>query len=300
MTTIPVYAQEEVSIVVDSCKIKGTLEVPKSNNPIEVALIIAGSGPTDRDGNSKLLPGKNNSLKLLADCLFKNGIASLRYDKRGIGESDKVKEEEMTFDQLVTDAVEWVHFLQKDKRFSKIFIIGHSEGSLIGMMAAERTNTDKFVSLCGTGQPAYSIIEEQLIGNNLPQELLKECRVIMDSLKHGQTVKNVNLALVALFRQSVQPYLISWFKYDPCVEISKLKIPILVVGGTTDIQVGIKDAELLSRANKESIVVTIANMNHILKEVLSKDINEQIQSYGNPELKLSNELERNILKFFKE
>jgi hypothetical protein len=154
--------------------------------------------------------------------------------------------------------------------------------------------------LCGTGQPAYSIIEEQLVGNNIPQELLKECRVIMDSLKHGQTVKNVNLALVALFRPSVQPYLISWFKYDPCVEISKLKIPILIVGGTTDIQVGIKDAELLSRANKESIVVTIANMNHILKEVLSKDINEQIQSYGNPELKLSNELERNILKFFKE
>jgi uncharacterized protein len=99
---------EEVSINVNGCNIKGSLEVPKSNDPVDVVLLISGSGPTDRDGNSPLLSGKNNSLKMLSDLFYKNGVASLWYDKRAIGASDKVKEADLTFDLYINDVIEWV------------------------------------------------------------------------------------------------------------------------------------------------------------------------------------------------
>ncbi len=287
---------DEVSIVVNGCTLKGTLEVPKSDKPIDVALIIAGSGPTDRDGNNPL-GVKSNSYKMLADSLFKSGFASLRYDKRGIGASDKVNESQLTFDTYVNDAIEWINYLKNNKRFSKIIVIGHSEGSLIGMIAAKRADVSKFISLCGAGRPAYSLIEEQLKSNKLPDELLNKSIAIMDSLKLGITVKNVDPSLNMLFRPSVQPYMISWFKYDPVKEISKLSIPILIVEGTTDIQVDVEDAEFLSKANKNSELAVIEKMNHILKNVPTRDKNINIQSYSNPELPLSSELCKRITNF---
>ena len=291
---------QEVSIDVNGCTLKGSLEIPKAYKPIDVVLIISGSGPTDRDGNSSVFPGKNNSLKMLADSLFENGIASLRYDKRGVGASDKVKESELTFDMYINDAVEWVKFLRKDKRFSKVIIAGLSEGSLIGMIAAERTDIDKFISLCGAGRPAYSLIEEQLKNNKVPNELLNESKAIIDSLKLGITVKKVNPSLISIFRPSVQPYMISWFKYDPVKEISKLSVPILVIEGTTDIQIDVKDAKLLAAANKKAKLDIIENMNHILKIVPTRDRMKNLQSYYNPNLPLSAKLCKSIIKFIKQ
>lgn len=289
---------EEVSIIVNGCNIKGTLEVPKSNQPVDVALIIAGSGPTDRDGNNRLM-GNNNSLKMIAELLLKNGIASLRYDKRAIGASDKVDESGLLFDTYINDAVEWVKYLKNDKRFSKVIIIGHSEGSLIGMIAAKQSDANKYISLNGAGKPIYKILDEQIAKNKLPEDLLKQYRSIMDSLKQGNLVKNVSPALLSLFRPSVQPYLISWFKYDPCKEISNLAIPILIIGGTTDIQVDVEDAQLLSKSNKNSELAVIENMNHILKEVPTSDRTINSQSYSNPELPLSDELCKKLIDFLK-
>jgi len=291
---------KDVSIEVNGYKLNGTLLVPPSNKPIDAVLIIAGSGPTDRNGNSTLLSGKNNSLKMLADTLYNNGIASLRYDKRGIGENAMVNESKLKFDTYVNDAAEWIKFLKKDSRFSKIIIAGHSEGSLIGMIAARQAKADKFISLCGAGRPAYSLIDEQLKNNKLSKELLYKSYVIIDSLKKGITVKHVDPSLAMLFRSSVQPYLISWFKYDPVKEISKLSIPVLIVEGTTDIQVDVKDAELLSNADKNAKLDIIKNMNHILKEVPTGNRVENIQSYDNPDLPLSKALCKSIVEFIKQ
>ncbi len=292
------YKTKDVSITVNGYKLNGTLEVPKSNKRVNVVLIIAGSGPTDRNGNSTLLTGKNNSLKMLADTLYNNGIASLRYDKRDVGANEKVNELNLTFDMFVHDAGEWVKFLRNDKHFSKIIIAGHSEGSLIGMIAARRANADMFISLCGAGRPTFSLIEEQLKNNNrLPEKLLNESKDIIDSLKQGYTVKHVNPSLRILFRPSVQPYIISWFKYNPVKEISKLSIPILIVEGTTDLQVDIKDADLLAHANKNAKLVIIKNMNHILKNVPTKNRMKNFQSYSNPDLSLSKVLCKKITEF---
>jgi pimeloyl-ACP methyl ester carboxylesterase len=292
---------EEVSIIVNGSNIRGTLEVPKSNQPVDVVLLIAGSGPTDRDGNTRLLLGKNNSLKMLADLFSKNGIASLRYDKRGVGASDKVIENDISFDMLVNDAVEWIKFLKNDKRFSRIIIAGHSEGSLIGMIAATQIGIDKYISLCGAGHPAYSIIAEQLKNVGLSKKELDQNDKILDSLRNGLNIKNIpdNPIFKSLYRSSVQKYIIAWFKYDPAKVISELKIPILIIEGTTDIQIDVKDAEILSKSNPKSELVIVEDMNHILKEVATKDRTINISSYTNPELELSTQLCKSVIDFIK-
>jgi pimeloyl-ACP methyl ester carboxylesterase len=274
--------------------VHGTLLVPQSEKPVPVVLIIAGSGPTDRDGNSGLLFGKNNSLKMLAEGLEANGVASLRYDKRGIAASRAAgrSESELRFDTYVDDAAAWVRELRKDARFSSVAIAGHSEGSLIGIVAAQRGGVDRFVSIAGSGQRASDLLLKQL-APQLPPELMKRTREIMASLQEGKTVADPPEDLAALFRPSVQPYLISWFKYDPAQEIAKLKIPVLVIQGTTDIQIPVDDAKRLSAKP-----VVIEGMNHVLKDVAA-DNDAQTKSYSDPALPVNAKLIAEIVKFVK-
>ncbi len=152
-----------------------------------MALIIAGSGPTDRDGNNPMM--KCDAYKKLAYGLAENNIASLRYDKRGIAESQAAgkNESDLRFDDYVNDAKDWIQLLKQEKRFSKVIVIGHSEGSLIGMIAA--TDADKFISLAGAGRRADKIIKEQL--SNQSKEALDLSNPIIDSLTKGKTVDNV-------------------------------------------------------------------------------------------------------------
>lgn len=290
---------QEVSITFNGADLKGTLVVPQSDKPVDVVLIIAGSGPTDRDGNNPIT-GKTNAYKMLADLFLKNGIASLRYDKRGIGASGKVNEANLIFETYIDDAVEWIKFLKNDKRFGRIIVAGHSEGSLLGMVAAKRTNADKYISLNGAGKPIYTVLEEQVIvKSKLPEDLAKEFRTTMDSLKQENKVKKVNPAFLMLFRESIQPYMISWFKYNPCTEIAKLAIPVIIFGGTTDLQVEVEDAQLLAKANTSAKLAVIKDMNHILKEVPTLDRALNLKTYSDGELPLAKELCEKLIEFLK-
>lgn len=274
--------------------LEGSLLVPDVDKGMPAALIIAGSGPTDRDGNNPAM--QNNSLKMLAVELAKNGIASLRYDKRGIGKSRQagLVEKDLRFEHYISDAEDWVRLLKKDKRFSQLSIIGHSEGSLIGMIASRNKNVDKFISIAGTGRPADELIREQLKAQ--PAMVLEQSEPILDKLVKGETVTDVPPMLNALFRPSVQPYLISWFKYDPKIEIAKLSKPILVVQGSTDIQVAEKDAEMLAKANPGAEKRIINGMNHIFKEAKA-DWQENIKTYNQPDLPIKQELVKVIVDF---
>lgn len=275
--------------------ISGTLTLPKNFNKGVVALIIAGSGPTDRNGNNPLM--KNESLKLLAYGLAGNNIASLRYDKRGIGESKNAMktEADLRFEDYINDAKDWINFLKKDKRFSKLVVIGHSEGSLIGMVASYQL-ADAYVSIAGAGRSADKILKQQL--EKQPQKIKDLSFPIIDSLVEGKTVSNVDPMLFSLFRPSVQPYIISWFRYDPQAEIKKLNIPVLIVQGTNDIQVSTEDAQLLAKANAHAQLVLIEGMNHIFKTVQG-DRNANIASYNNPDLPVSTGLIADITKFIR-
>jgi uncharacterized protein len=256
-----------ISLQTETGKVEGTLLIPDRENKVPLVLIIAGSGPTDRDGNNPVM--KNNSLKMLAEGLAENGIASLRYDKRGVGESKDagLSESELRFEHYVQDAKAWVDYLSKDSRFSEFVILGHSEGSLIGMIATQNPDVTKFISLAGVGTPAGEIIREQL--KPQPPFVLEQSLPILEKLEKGETVDEVPPMLFSLFRPSVQPYLVSWFRYDPRQELAKLNKPILIIQGTTDLQVGVDDAEKLANANERAELRIIEEMNHILKEAES-------------------------------
>ena len=290
------YAQTEKTVVLNTATgdIEGTLMQPELNTTNTVALIIAGSGPTDRDGNNPAM--KNNSLLMIAAELSKNGIASLRYDKRGIAKSKNagLKESDLRFENYVNDAKEWIIYLKKALKFKNIIVIGHSEGSLIGMIASQNINVTKFVSLAGAGQPADKLIREQL--KSQPPAITIQSNSIMDQLLKGKTVENVPQQLNSLFRLSVQPYIISWFKYDPQKEIAKLKIPVMIIQGTTDIQIGLDDAKRLAKALAGSKLVVIEGMNHIMKPAPA-DKQMNILTYTQPDLALKKELIFNLIPF---
>jgi len=286
-----------VTLTTKTGVLHGTLLLPAgTKGPIPVALIIAGSGPTDRDGNSPLLPGKNDSLKMLAEALGQHGIASLRYDKRGVGSSADAlgQESDLRFTTYVDDAVDWLEWLRSDPRFSRRVVIGHSEGSLMGVLAARRSPVSHVVSVAGAGRPIDEVLDEQLSRMLLP-EALADTRRIVTELKAGRAVDSVPPQLVALFRPSVQPYMISWLPIDPSQEVGRLTVPVLVVQGTTDIQVNDADASRLANGHSHATLELIEGMNHVLKEV--REPSKQTASYSDPALPLHPRLVEAITQF---
>lgn len=299
--------EEAVKIETPTGNLYGTLLVPISKRKVPVVLIISGSGPTDRNGNSPVFKGPNNSLKLLAEGLSARGIASLRYDKRGIGESGKEmllvaektkkipREEDLRFDAFIDDAVLCGRKLRNDKRFSSVTIVGHSEGSLIGMVAARKMQADRYVSVAGAGRPVLQILLEQL-KSQLSPDLMESAENISIQLAAGETVKSVPAALNMIFRPSIQPYMISWLRYDPAKEIAELTVPALIVQGTTDVQVSVEDAKRLASAKSTLELLIIEGMNHVFKEV-SRDSEKQIASYSDPTLPVVPSLINEISRF---
>lgn len=274
--------------------IYGKLRMPDQLSKSVCVLIIAGSGPTDGDGNSAL--GLTcNAYKMLAEQLEASGYASLRYDKRGIGESKAAmkSEADLRFDDYVNDAKGWIDYLRTDGRFEKIVVAGHSEGSLIGMIAAQQA--DAFISISGAGESAGPLLDQQL-KENFDGKTYKKAHKVVESLRAGKTVECKDPTLLMIFRTSVQPYLISWFKYDPRVEIAKLKIPILIVQGDRDLQVHMQDAENLHAAAPAAKFASIHGMNHVLKWV-PETKEENLASYNNPDLPLCEPMTTAVLEF---
>ena len=279
-------------------KIFGTLCVPNTlKKKIPVVLIIAGSGPTDRNCNSNL--GLTcNSFKMLADSLLQYGIASVRYDKRGVGESSKAggKEIDLRFEDYVRDAVGFINLLKKDKRFSTVTILGHSEGSLVGMLAAQQSKTNKYISVAGPGLALSAVLKKQISAQS--KEIQAMCYPIIDSLANGFLVKNVSPILYNSFRPSVQPYIISIFKYNPAIEISKLTIPVAIIQGSTDIQVSEEDGEMLHNANLKNQYCLIKGMSHILKDA-PVDRAKNYATYNSPTIPILSSFVQYVVTFIK-
>jgi pimeloyl-ACP methyl ester carboxylesterase len=298
-STVLMARDEEVVLHTPTGDIYGTLTLPDSTSPVPVVLIISGSGPTDRDGNQPSM--KNNSLKMLSNALFQHGIAMLRFDKRAIAASRAAieKEEDLRFENYVDDVRLWIDMLGKDSRFSGVIVAGHSEGSLIGMLASQgNAKVKSFISIAGPAIPADEMLIEQM--KNQPQQIQDIVTPILASLKQGEQVADVPEILYSIFRPSVQPYLISLIKYNPQTEIRKLTVPVLVIQGTTDIQVNAGHADLLSSASLDARKVIIENMSHVLKDCTSTNQLEQVMGvYTNPDLPINTELVKSIVEFIR-
>lgn len=283
------FTEKEVSV---TKFIDGTLLNPNNVKQPSLAIIIAGSGPTDRNGNQNFL--KNNSLKKLAENLTKNGIATFRYDKRIVkqirqGNVDK----NIMFDDFVNDAEAIINYFKAKETFSKIYIIGHSQGSLVGMLAA-KDKADGFISLAGAGQNIGDVIVDQV--TNMAPKLGEEAQKIVDKLKKGETTTEYPQALASVFNIDIQPFMINWMQYNPTEVISELNIPILIVNGTKDLQVSEEEAQLLKEANENAELKIIENMNHVFFEIKGDDL-ENSKSYNEAFREISPELIKSVVEF---
>lgn len=284
------YSETEISI---SKWIDGSLMTPDSGSE-QLVIIIGGSGPTDRDGNQNFL--KSFNLKKLATALANNGIASFRYDKRIVKQIKmNAVNLNISFDDFVADAVDVVNYFTANNQFKKIYIIGHSQGSLIGMLAANE-HVDGFISLAGAGQSIDKVIIEQ-IEQTAPM-FNDDTKRVIEVLRSGKTTTNYPPALASVFDISIQEFMMSWMKYDPAIVISKLSIPILLINGTKDLQVGVTEAEQLNKANEKSELKLIEKMNHVLF-IIEGDEQENAKSYNDPSRKVADELIEHVISFIK-
>ena len=277
-------AETDISLQTSTGTIYGTLTLP-AKMPAPVVLIVAGSGPVDRNGNAGAML-RTNAYEQLAAALAQRGIASVRYDKRGVAASAKAAppEKNVRIETYADDVVAWLRQLAADKRFSRTIVAGHSEGSLLGILALQQAKGDAFVSLEGPGRPAGVVLDEQL-KRNLSADLDQKAEAVVAQLEQGKTVPDPPPELAALFRPSVQPFVISYMKYDPAQELAKLSVPVTIVQGTADVQVTMDDANALKRGAPSAKLVVVTGMNHVLKH--APDTSSQaavVAGYDNPSL----------------
>ena len=274
----------------------GTLSYPKSNKEIPLAIFIHGSGNGDRNGNQGNLAHADH-IKQLADSLNAKGIAFYRFDKRNATPSnlDKIEMEKATIHDLAKDVSVSVLEFDNDPRFSSIHLIGHSQGSLVGILAVS-DKVDGYVSLAGPGTTIDKPLIRQIKAQN--PDLGKIAEEHVKELMETDTIAEVNFLLMSIFAPQGQKYLKDWMSLDPAKEIQKIEIPVLIVNGDSDIQVTIEDAHLLKQAKPEARLVIIKNMNHMLKIV--ENATENTASYTNPSFPLSQELVEALVEFIRD
>lgn len=282
------FTSKEISI---NEYIDGTLLTPQSNKKDALVIIIAGSGPTDRNGNQNFL--KNNSLKKLAESLSKNNITTFRYDKRIVKQLKQGKiDSTIKFDDFITDAKFVVNYFKKSSNYSNIYILGHSQGSLVGMLSSNKA--DGFISLSGAGKPIDEVILEQ-ISSKAPI-FIEDTKRVLKSLKSGETTTDFPPALASVFNLNVQLFLINWMQYNPQEIIKTLDIPVLIINGTKDLQVSVNQAQLLKKAKKDAKLKIIENMNHVLFDI-EGDSADNLNSYNDSSKPINNELVKTIIAF---
>ena len=272
--------------------VDGTLLLPNSVTPKNLAILIGGSGPIDRNGNQNFQ--KSYALKKLAEGLTKNGIATYRYDKRTAKQvRTGIIDKNTSFDNFVEDAISVIDYFKNSPNFEKIYVIGHSQGSLVGMISAQG-RADGFISLAGAGQSIDEVITYQV--EKTANIYLEDTKRIFSILKTGETTTDFPIALASIFNLQVQPFMISWMKYKPTEEIKKLEIPVLILNGTKDLQVTEEEANMLKEAYPEAELKIIENMNHVLFIIEGDDL-ENAKSYNESYRSISEELINSVKEF---
>lgn len=295
--------QRDVEVECEWGSISATIDMPEGEASTAV-LVVAGSGPTDRYGNSA--GGLNTySYKMLGEGLVKEGFAVMRYDKRAIGLSAYPAEKipALLLDDYIDDARHCVEFLHAEG-FERVIVAGHSEGGLIALVlaSAEDTQVDGVVLLCAAGYPMDEILNFQLSQQLVPayMGLMMRSTNIIRSLKQGKSVpvEEIPAELMSLFHPSVQPFLINSMQYDPVAYAKQVKCPVLIVSGGRDIQVAPSNGERLAEAMPEAELVVFDNMTHVLKDADTSDRVEQLLSvYSNANIAITEGLVPVIVEF---
>jgi pimeloyl-ACP methyl ester carboxylesterase len=270
--------------------LKGTMLAPTSEHG-SVVIIIPGSGPTDRDGNSPL-GVKASTYRLLAEGLAARGVTTIRVDKRGMFASAAATPDPnaVTIADYAMDVRAWVTVIRERTGALCIWLMGHSEGGLVAMAAATgQENVCGLVLISTAGRPLGEVLRGQLKANPANAPLLNQGLPAIGALERGKRVDTTSMhpALLGLFRPQVQGFLISAFSYDPAALLASYPKPVLILQGQRDIQMHEQDAHMLKQADPQATLVIIPGVNHVLKSVTSDDISANIATYADPGLPLA-------------
>ncbi len=273
--------------------IDGTILVPKAVENPPLAILIGDSGPTDRNGNQQMM--NTNTIKFIAEGLSKKGIATFRYDKRILKQmmDRTINEESISFDEFIKDANDVIEYFERSKAFSKIYVIGHGQGSLVGMVAAQEKAAG-FVSIAGAGQAIDDVIIDQL--EQQAPGLKDNARNAFNEMRTNGVTTNYSSGLSSIFRKQIQPFMLTWMKYDPQEEITKLNMPVLIITGEKDMLVQVSEAKKMKAAYPDGELHIIPNMNHVLKEVGDNAI-ENSKSFNEPKRPISPKLVNLVVEF---
>ncbi len=286
----PFHEGTEVSVVGSRGLLYGTYLVPEGVAAYPCVLLISGSGPTDRDGNSEYVVPNNNVLFHLAQFLQTLGIASVRYDKYGVGSSYPKEgiNNHFTFEDAVYDAAAWISFIEQQSEVTSYGIIGHSEGSLIGMLTSAQSSPDIFISIGGNGDSIDRQLVQQVsrINQDSAAVLERQLKLLHSDQPIHPTGDLITDTLLSL--DSV-PYIRSWMEYSPADELHKLDMNVLVLHGTHDKQVSEEDNRMLAEKTPQAKRFVIEGMNHMLRHAETDEL--AWASYRNADMPLHEQLE---------
>lgn len=268
-----------------------------------VVLIVPGSGPTDRDGNNPL--GVTAApYRLLAEDLSRQGVSTVRIDKRGLFGSKRAVADPnaVTIADYVSDVRVWVAEIKKRSGVKCVWVLGHSAGGLITLAAMQQPENICGAILVGApGRRMGTILRDQLKADPANAPILEDAMTALDRLEAGKSVDVATMhpSLQLLFAPQVQPLLIDMMTKDPTWLAAQVAKPMLIVGGERDIQVPVVDAKALAEAQPKASLVVIPKMNHVLKDVEGTSRADNLKTYTDPSLPVNSKLVDVIAGFVK-
>jgi pimeloyl-ACP methyl ester carboxylesterase len=265
--------------------INAVLTTPADVEKPPVALLIAGSGSTDHDGNGPQI--KPATLKKLSEQLVARRIATLRYDKRGAGgwKPEFGRPEDFRFKDYVDDTVALVDYLRGSGKFSRIILVGHSEGGLVAILTARRVQIDGLVLLATAARRQGDLLKAQLEKKLAPDQFAPIAKAI-DTIMSGGIVDPTPPGLP--IPPAMQPGIASAFVEDPITPLKLVVRPVLIAAGGRDRQIARLDFVALSTASPAAKTVWLAEMNHVLVDVADDD--DDLASYNQQERPLDSSL----------
>ena len=284
------FVEEPFDVTSSGLLLPGTLTRPtETSGPIPIAVIVVGSGPTDRNGNGPLV--QTDMYAQLAHGLARRGVASVRYDKRGIGPSMfTVDHTALTLDDFVGDVMTVAGAVAADSQYSSVYLVGHSEGAGLVLQAANRgAPVAGIAMLSGLGRPLQDVIHDQflLLTDSLTVQKIDEA---FERFLEGEDVADAPEVARPLLAPVYRRLIASMAAYDPEAEIARATVPVLIVQGAMDLQVLEEDAERLHAAQPAAEMILLPNANHVLKAASTREPAAQMATYQDRSIPIVSEV----------
>ncbi len=285
----PALAQTAITAPGPNGPLAGTLLGEGRDRP--VVLIVPGSGPTDRDGNNPMGVAAA-PYRLLAEALAVQGVTTVRIDKRGMFGSKAATPDPnaVTIADYAGDVHAWAKAIRARTGAPCVWVLGHSEGGLVALAAAQAP-----ADLCGmilvstAGRPLAAVIRDQLAANPANASLMPQFDAVIASYTGGKPVDPATISpgLAQLFPPALTGYWRSILSYDPAKLIAAYAGPVLIEQGSRDLQVSVADAKALAAAQPRARLAIVEGANHVLKSVAGDDRPANFATYGDLSLPLA-------------